>query len=164
MERSKKRIDSPKPGQTPPKGTEKPALLTFSQSQESDIAFIKDLALREIGKTPQRLHLHKTFLIHLDGRKVGFVSYCRADGSFLYLYMLALEKEAQNKGYAHRAVKWVIGKESKLAPVNGIKIRVLKTNQQALYATQEKFGYKIIEELPRHYVLTRPVLGKQSKK
>lgn len=128
-------------------------LLTFRKSESRDIAYLKKLALREIGRIPKRLSRHKTYMVYLNQEPIGFISYCRVDEVNLYIYMMALEKEAQNLGYARPVVRWVIEQEKKMKPVRGIKFRVYKTNAQALHATQDKYGYQVIKELPKHYVL-----------
>ena len=47
----------------------------------------------------------------------------------------------------------MIKRERKLGPVDGIFARIHKTNQVALHAAMEKYGYKVVDELPRYYVL-----------
>lgn len=136
---------------------EKLNMISLRRSADRDIAYIKNLARREIGRIPRRLHRHKTYLIFLNGLPIGFISYCRDRDNFLYIYMLALEKKAQNRGFARLAVRWMIQNENAKKPVRGIKARILKTNTAALYATQKKYGYKIIGQLPGYYILTRPV-------
>ncbi|HOL17770.1 MAG TPA: GNAT family N-acetyltransferase [Bacillota bacterium] len=129
--------------------------LTLRKAGEADLAYIKDLAQREIGRIPRRLHSHQNYLVYLQQKRIGFISYCRLNEEKLYIYMMALEEQAQNHGLARHIVKWVLAREVKISPVQGILFRVYKTNSQALHATLEKYNYKIIKELPQHYVLYR---------
>ncbi len=131
--------------------------LTLRKAGEADLAYIKELAHREIGSIPRRLHSHQNYLVYLQQRRIGFISYCRLNDAKLYIYMMALEEEAQNHGLARHIVRWVLAREVKINPVQGILFRVYKTNSQALHATLEKYNYKIIKELPKHYVLYRPL-------
>jgi ribosomal protein S18 acetylase RimI-like enzyme len=140
-----------------PTGKAAKGQLAIRQAVERDIPYIMDLARREIGSSPRRLSDHKTFLILLANKPAGFISYRRETKNHLYLYMLALEKEAQNQGHARTVVRWVINKENAAAPVAGIRVKVLKTNAAALHVTQEKYGYTVVEELKRYFILTRPV-------
>jgi hypothetical protein len=136
--------------------------LTFREATKQDVAYIMDLARREIGIVPKRLHKHKTAVIYRDGNLIGFISYCRAGGNYLYMYLLAFEKEAQNQGYAYEAGKWMFFQENALEPVYGIFSRVHKTNQAALHASLQKYGHQVIKESPRYFLLFGPVRKKSS--
>jgi hypothetical protein len=127
--------------------------LTCRPAMETDLSYIKDLAFSEIGIMPRRLHLNKTDLIYLDRIRIGFISYCRINQTLFYIYMMALEKEAQNHGLASPIVRWTLRREERTAPIEGIMFRIYKTNQQALHATLEKYNYQIIKEMPEFYVL-----------
>lgn len=130
-----------------------PASLFIRKAEETDTPYIISLARREIGVTPRRLNRHKSCLVHLNHKTIGFVSYCRFNQVNLYVYMMAFEKEAQNHGLARPVLRWVIAREEKLSPIEGIMFRIYKTNRQALHATLVKYNYNVIKELPKHYVL-----------
>ena len=127
--------------------------LTFREAARKDYAYIKDLAYREIGITLRRLHQHKSLLIYQGKKLIGFISYRRMGENYLYIYVLAFEKEAQNQGFARTAAINMIKRERELGPVDGIFARIHKTNQVALYTAMEKYGYKVVDEVPRYYVL-----------
>ncbi|MEW5785844.1 MAG: GNAT family N-acetyltransferase [Bacillota bacterium] len=127
--------------------------LTFREAESMDAAYINDLALREIGVTLRRLPKHKTLMIYQNKKLIGFISYRRVSENYLYIYALAFEKEAQNQGNARPAVIRIIKKERETAPLDGIFARIYKTNQAALHAALVKYGYRVINELPRYYVL-----------
>lgn len=129
-------------------------VLSYREATEKDLGYVMGLAYRQIGIIPRRLKDHKTFLVYQDNNRIGFITYCRVDGENIYIYMLALEKKAQNKGHANDIGTWVINRELKEGFVKGLKIRIQKKNQ-AGYTAALKSGYKLISELPRHYELYR---------
>ena len=127
--------------------------LTFREAGPQHYPYIKDLAQREIGITLRRLPQHKSLLIYQGRNRIGFISYRRMGENYLYIYVLAFEKEAQNQVFARTAAVNMIKRERKLGPVDGIFARIHKTNQVALHAAMEKYGYKVVDEQPRYYVL-----------
>jgi len=128
-------------------------LLSFRKVEEKEISYVKNLAFQEIGIVPGRLNKNKTYLIYLDQKRIGFISYCRVKQTLFYIYMLALEKEAQNHGLASPIVRFAIRQDEKLSPIEGVTFRIYKTNQQALHVTLQKYNYKIIKERPKYYIL-----------
>jgi ribosomal protein S18 acetylase RimI-like enzyme len=132
-------------------------LINFREPAKSDLAYMKDLAWQEIGVFPRRLPGHQTFLIYMDKRRIGFIAYRRILGKYLYIYMLALEEEAQNQGYANLAFRKIFFKETVVEPVEGIFARIHKTNSAALHVTQEKHGFKVVKETARYYTVFRQI-------
>ena len=129
--------------------------LSYRQAIMSDRRYIIDLAKREIGINPGRLHLHKTFIISDKTGRIGFISYCRMPRNIIYFYLLAFEKEAQNRGLGREAIRFVLRQEGRKKPVVGMVVKINKTNHAALHSAKDKNKFVVIKELPNYYVLFR---------
>lgn len=140
-------------GEELPQNTDIATPITFKKPNPRERYYILRLARREIGSVPRRLLRHQNLLIYVNNERVGFISYRRENGNQLYIYMLALEKEAQNQGLAYSIVEMVAMEENNEKPLKAIKFRIYKNNEQALHAAIDKYDFKILAVLPMHFVL-----------
>ncbi|HOB86635.1 MAG TPA: GNAT family N-acetyltransferase [Bacillota bacterium] len=130
--------------------------VAFVKAGKEDEGYMLRLAAKEIGIVPQRLRSHTNLLIHLGGQRIGFISYRRLPDNIIYIYLFVLEEQCQNRGYAQPVILKLIMMEREKQPLEGINFRIHKTNQQALHVALEKYGYKVIKEMPKHLVLFKP--------
>lgn len=130
--------------------------LTYRRMQKSEKSYALRLARDEINIEPKRLGEHKTYLIYHDGERIGYVSFRFNSDQTVYIYILALEKQAQRKGFAAAVLESLMQYgQQKSNRFSGLSATVHKVNDLAINAAS-KHGFRVTGERARYYDFIKP--------